>query len=47
MKWDFRKMAVLCDWVWKNYEFLEVATTKFPVVKIRKTTNIKGIVFDI
>lgn len=47
VKWDFRKMAVLCDWAWKNYEFLEVATTKFPFVKIEKTTNMKGVVFHI
>lgn len=40
-------MALLCVWAWKNYEFLEVATSEFSSVKVNKTTNIKVIVFDI
>lgn len=38
-------MAVLCDWAWKIYEFLEVVATELLSVKIAKTTSIRGIVF--
>lgn len=44
---DFRKMAVLCNWAWKSYEFLEAVTTEFLSVKTEKTFSVRGIVFDI